>query len=93
VPLRDEGLYIVPADYHAGPTADSCSAIPIKAIHEDESADGRVRRKLLAYEALYLFFLEVITQADHRGSLPVSTTGQQDIIGTGGCVRSAQRKI
>jgi len=60
---------------------------PIKAIHEDESAGGRVRRKLLAYEALYLFFLGVITQADHRGWLLVSTTGQQDIIGTGACVQ------
>jgi hypothetical protein len=54
---RDDGLYIVPPDCHVVPTADPCSAIPIKAIHEDESADGRVKRKLLAYEALYLVFL------------------------------------
>ena len=64
-----------------------------KGIREDEPADGRVMRKLLTYEALYLFFLGVITQADHRGWLPVSTTGQQDIIGTGRCVRSAQRSF
>jgi hypothetical protein len=54
---RDDGLQIVPADCRVVPTADPYSAIPIKAIHEDECADGRIRRKLLAYEALYLFFL------------------------------------